>query len=186
MNQAKRLPVGRGAYPTAGLGGRYFADWVLDQVGSTIGYVDRDLIVTTTLDPRLQRMAEGEVEAILAKYSDKREVNQAALIALGPDGRVVAMVGGRDYRESQFNRATQALRQPGSAFKPFVYLAGLSNGLTPSTPISDDPISIAQGKGQADWTPGNYDGTSLGVRPMRVGLEQSRNTMTVQIGRAHV
>ena len=89
--QAKRLPVGRGAYPTAGLGGRYFADWVLDQVGATIGYVDRDLIVTTTLDPKLQRIAEGEVEAILAKYSDKRDADQAALVSLGADGRVLAL-----------------------------------------------------------------------------------------------
>lgn len=183
-SQAKRLPVGRGAYPTAGLGGRYFADWVLDQVGATIGYVDRDLIVTTTLDPRLQRMAEGEVEAILAKYSDKRDVDQAALVALGPDGRVVAMVGGRDYRESQFNRATQALRQPGSAFKPFVYLAGLEAGIGPDTIIDDSPITIR------NWTPSNFDRRFRG--PMRVAdaVTQSINTVAVrvseQVGRGRV
>ena len=182
--QAKRLPVGRGTYPTAGLGGRYFADWVLDQVGSTIGYVDRDLVVTTTLDPRLQRMAEAEVEATLAKYSDKRDVNQAALIALGPDGRVVAMVGGRDYRDSQFNRATQALRQPGSAFKPFVYLAGLEAGIGPDTIIDDAPITIR------NWSPSNFDRKFRG--PMRVAdaVTQSINTVAVrvseQVGRGRV
>ena len=182
--EAKRQPVGRGNYPTAGLGGRYFADWVLDQVGSTIGYVDRDLIVTTTLDPKLQRIAEGEVEAILAKYSDKRDADQAALVTLGSDGRVLALVGGRDYRESQFNRATQALRQPGSAFKPFVYLAGLEAGIGPDTIIDDSPITIR------NWTPSNFDRKYRG--PMRVAdaVTQSINTVAVriseQVGRGRV
>lgn len=183
-SEAKRLPVGRGNYSTAGLGGRYFADWVLDQVGSTIGYVDRDLIVTTTLDPKLQRIAEGEVEAILAKYSDKRDADQAALVTLGADGRVLALVGGRDYRESQFNRATQALRQPGSAFKPFVYLAGLEAGIGPDTIIDDSPITIR------NWTPSNFDRKYRG--PMRVAdaVTQSINTVAVriseQVGRGRV
>ncbi len=183
-SEAKRLPVGRGNYPTAGLGGRYFADWVLDQVGATIGYVDRDLIVTTTLDPKLQRIAEGEVEAILAKYSDKRDADQAALVSLGADGRVLALVGGRDYRESQFNRATQALRQPGSAFKPFVYLAGLEAGIGPDTIIDDSPITIR------NWTPSNFDRKYRG--PMRVAdaVTQSINTVAVriseQVGRSRV
>jgi penicillin-binding protein 1A len=172
---AKRLPVGRGRYPTGGLGSRYFADWVLDQVGSTIGYVDRDLVVTTTLDARLQRMAEAEVEAILARNGDKRDVAQAALIALGPDGRVIAMVGGRDYRDSQFNRATQALRQPGSAFKPFVYLAALEAGYGPDTIVEDAPITIR------NWSPSNFDRRFRG--PMRIGdaVTQSINTVAVRV-----
>jgi len=172
---AKRLPVGRGRYPTGGLGPRYFADWVLDQVGSTIGYVDRDLVVTTTLDARLQRLAESEVEAILAKNSDKRDVGQAAMITLGSDGRVLAMVGGRDYRESQFNRATQALRQPGSAFKPFVYLAGLEAGYGPDTIVDDAPITIR------NWSPSNFDRRFRG--PMRLGdaVTQSINTVAVRV-----
>ncbi len=103
--KAKRLPVGRGSYAASGLGGRYFVDWVLDQVGSQIGYVDRDLVVRTTLDPRLQRIAEAEVEAILTKNGERLDASQAALVALAPDGRVLAMVGGRDYRESQREEA---------------------------------------------------------------------------------
>ena len=80
-----------------------------------------DLIVRTTFDPAMQRLADAKVDAILTTEGPKRPATQAALVALGPDGAVRAMVGGRDYRDSQFNRATQALRQPGSAFKPFVY-----------------------------------------------------------------
>jgi penicillin-binding protein 1A len=172
---AKRLPVGRGRYPTGGLGPRYFADWVLDQVGSTIGYVDRDLMVTTTLDTRLQRLAEAEVEASLAKNGPRREVAQAALITLGADGRVLAMVGGREYRESQFNRATQALRQPGSAFKPFVYLAALEAGYGPDTVVDDAPITIR------NWSPVNFDRRFRG--PMRISdaVTQSINTVAVRV-----
>ncbi|MBM3534023.1 MAG: PBP1A family penicillin-binding protein [Alphaproteobacteria bacterium] len=172
---AKRLPVGRGRYPTGGLGARYFADWVLDRVGSTIGYVDRDLVVTTTLDVRLQRLAEAEVEASLARNGDRRDVAQAALIALGADGRVVAMVGGRDYRDSQFNRATQALRQPGSAFKPFVYLAALEAGYGPDTIVEDAPIAIR------NWSPVNFDRRFRG--PMRISdaVTQSVNTVAVRV-----
>ncbi|MSP49435.1 MAG: PBP1A family penicillin-binding protein [Alphaproteobacteria bacterium] len=182
--QAKRLPVGRGSYAVSGLGGRYFADWILDQVGSTLGYVDRDLVVTTTLDPRLQRIAEAEVEASLARNGERREVGQAALIALGLDGRIAAMVGGRDYRESQFNRATQALRQPGSAFKPFVYLAAMEAGIGPETVIEDAPLTIR------GWSPANFDRRFRG--PMRVAdaVTQSINTVAVrvseQVGRARV
>jgi penicillin-binding protein 1A len=182
--QAKRLPVGRGRYVAPGLGGRYFADWILDRVGSTVGYVERDLIVTTTLDPRLQRIAEAELEASLARHGERRQVEQAALVALGPDGRVLAMVGGRDYRESQFNRATQALRQPGSAFKPFVYLAALEAGLGPDTVVDDAPLTIR------GWSPANFDRRFRGPIRIADAVAQSVNTVAVrvseQVGRARV
>ncbi|MEM7443234.1 MAG: penicillin-binding protein 1A [Pseudomonadota bacterium] len=106
---------------------------------------------------------------------------QGALVAIDPEtGRVLAMVGGYDFSMSEFNRATQAARQPGSAFKPFVYLAALNLGYTPSTIVLDIPLAIQQA-GQPDYRPSNYDGTQLGPVPMRVGVERSRNLMTVRI-----
>ncbi len=109
------------------------------------------------------------------------EVN-GGMIALDPHtGRVLAMSGGYAYGGSEFNRVTQAKRQPGSAFKPFVYIAGLENGYTPSTVIEDAPIEMSQGEGLPMWQPQNYESEFLGQATMRVGLEKSRNTMTVRI-----
>jgi penicillin-binding protein 1A len=108
-----------------------------------------------------------------------------ALVAMDPHtGRVHAMVGGWSYQGSEFNRATQAYRQPGSSFKPIVYLAALDSGYTPSTVILDGPISISPGPGQPLWTPQNYGGGYLGPTTMRVGIEKSRNLMTVRIAQA--
>ena len=108
-----------------------------------------------------------------------------AIIALDPHtGRVLAMSGGWDYSLSEFNRATQAQRQPGSAFKPFVYLAALENGLTPATRILDAPIVVDQGVGLAKWRPSNYSGKFYGPSLLRVGIEKSRNLMTVRLARA--
>jgi penicillin-binding protein 1A len=104
-------------------GTRYFADWVAEQLGDFADTGNRDLTVVTTLDPRMQAEAEATIADIIAREGGKMAVRQGALVAMSPDGAVRALVGGRDYNESQFNRATQAQRQPGSAFKPFVYLA---------------------------------------------------------------
>ena len=99
-------------------------------------------------------------------------------------GRVHALVGGWSYTQSEFNRATQALRQPGSSFKPIVYLAALDSGFTPSTVILDAPITLPQGPGLPDWSPENYGGDFLGPTTMRVGIEKSRNLMTVRVAQA--
>jgi penicillin-binding protein 1A len=105
-----------------------------------------------------------------------------AVVALDPHtGRVLAMTGGFDFAASEFNRATQAWRQPGSAFKPIVYLAGLDSGFTPSTRILDAPFVIDQGPGQGKWKPANYSKTFYGPSPMRLGIEKSRNLMTVRL-----
>ncbi len=105
-----------------------------------------------------------------------------AFVAMDPHtGKVLAMSGGYSALDSEFNRATQAKRQPGSAFKPFVYLAGLERGFTPATLIMDAPISIPQGPGKPNWTPQNYSGDFLGNVTMRMGLEKSRNVMTVHL-----
>ncbi len=108
-----------------------------------------------------------------------------ALVAMDPHtGRVLAMVGGWSYTKSQFNRATQALRQPGSSFKPFVYLTALQQGYTPSSLILDAPIAISQGPGLPMWRPKNYEESFLGAATMRVGIEKSRNLMTVRLAQA--
>ena len=106
-----------------------------------------------------------------------------AIVAMDPrTGRVLAMVGGFSYDQSQFNRATQAMRQPGSSFKPFVYAAALDNGYTPSTVVMDAPIEIDQGPGMPPWRPENYStGKYYGPSTLRFGIEQSRNTMTVRL-----
>ena len=108
-----------------------------------------------------------------------------ALVALDPHtGRVLAMQGGWSFKESEFNRATQAMRQPGSAFKPFVYLTALENGYTPSTIIVDEPIVVDQGPGLPLWKPKNDENDFLGPMPMRQGIEKSRNLMTVRLAQA--
>ena len=105
-----------------------------------------------------------------------------AIVALDPHtGRVLAMSGGLDFAESEFNRATQAWRQPGSAFKPFVYLAALDSGFTPSTLVLDAPFVIDQGPGLGKWKPANYSNKFYGPSPMRLGIEKSRNLMTVRL-----
>lgn len=108
-----------------------------------------------------------------------------SILAMDPhNGRVLAMSGGYSFEASQYNRATQALRQPGSVIKPFVYLAGLERGLTPSTIILDAPIVIDQGPGLGKWRPGNFEDEYRGPSPMRIGLEQSRNLMTIRLAQS--
>ena len=156
-------------------GARYFADWVMEQVPDYVFPGGRDLTVITTLDNRLQRLAEKRVARMLAAAGNKAGVSQAALVAMTPDGAVGAMVGGRDYRASQFNRAVQARRQPGSAFKPFVYLAALEAGLTAATLIADAPLTVD------GWSPRNFDGGYRGEVSMRRALAQSINTVAVKV-----
>lgn len=107
---------------------------------------------------------------------------EGALVALDPrTGRVLAMSGGWSFERSQFNRATQALRQPGSSFKPFVYIVALERGMPPTERIEDAPFSIPQGPGQPVWSPQNYTREFYGPTPMRIGLEKSRNLMTIRL-----
>src|SRR5713226_4639604 len=156
-------------------GARYFADWIAEQLADFAGAGSRDLTVTTTLDLALQAEAEMAIGETLARDGVKAAVSQGALVAMSPDGAVRAMVGGCDYNASQFNRATQAQRQPGSAFKPFVYLAGIEAGLRPSDPFVDAPIRIG------NWEPHNYLNRYQGEMSLAEGLAQSINTIAVQI-----
>lgn len=155
--------------------GRYFADWVTELVAGFIGRDHGDVIVKTTLDLSLQHAAEARVREMLAGPGAQANVGQAALVAMTADGAVRALVGGRDYDASEYNRATQAMRQPGSAFKPFVYLAALEAGWTMDQTVEDSPVRIA------DWSPGNYDGKYRGSVTMAQALAHSSNTATVRI-----
>ncbi len=161
--------------PDAGSGARYFADWAVERVSGYVGEPDRDLVVTTTLDVGLQRAAEAAVRRLLAAEGAKRRVSQGALVAVSPGGAVRAMVGGRDYGESQFNRAVQALRQPGSAFKLFDYLAAFEAGMGPDDRLPDVPISIA------GWHPHNYERRYRGVVTLDEAFADSINTVAVQV-----
>lgn len=157
--------------------GRHFVDWVIDQVP---GYVaaDRDLVVQTTLDPALQRQAEAQAETLLAAEGARRKVGEIAAVVLGPDGAVRAMVGGRDYGRSQFNRATLALRQPGSSFKLFVYLAALEAGWTPDSMVLDAPVTIGA------WAPDNIDNRYRGEVSVTYAFAHSLNTPAVRLAQA--
>lgn len=155
--------------------GRYFADWVFSEIDGFIGPQNQDLVIHTTLDLKLQRIAEAVIEKKLAKNGEKLGLEQAALVALGPDGAIKAMVGGRDYQASSFNRAVQARRQPGSAFKPFVFLAGLEAGLYPDSQVFDGPVSFG------DWQPRNFDGKFYGNVTLREAAARSLNSVAVQI-----
>ena len=161
--------------PNGRPGSRYFADWIAEQIREFAGAGSRDLTVRTTLDPRLQALAEAAIADILARHGAREAVGQGALVALAPDGAVRAMVGGRDYGRSQFNRATQAQRQPGSAFKPFVFLAGLEAGLRPDDRFVDAPIRIG------NWQPHNYLNRYQGEMSLSTALAQSVNTVAVQV-----
>jgi penicillin-binding protein 1A len=159
----------------AGSGARYFADWLLERAAGFVGRTGGDLVIRTTLSPRLQQIGERQLAAALMKSGGARNVHQGALVALTPDGAVRAMVGGRDYASSQFNRATQARRQPGSAFKLFVYLAGLEAGLSPDEMVLDAPVRVA------GWQPRNYDGRYWGRVTLRRALALSLNTAAVRV-----
>jgi penicillin-binding protein 1A len=156
-------------------GGNYVADWVADLVPDFIGVIPGDIVVVTTIDPRLQEEAGQTIRNGLEENGEALGVTQGALVAMSPDGAVRAMVGGRDYNASQFNRAVTAKRQPGSAFKPFVYLTALERGMTPQTVRFDQPVNID------GWTPGNYTGEYLGPVSLQQGLALSLNTISAQL-----
>ncbi|MGX0909282.1 penicillin-binding protein 1A [Sphingomonas sanguinis] len=152
--------------------GTYFADWVLPEARDQAGEIKTEATVQTTLNPRLQRIAERTVRSAGLNQA------QVALVAMRPDGRVVAMVGGKDYSKSPFNRATQARRQPGSAFKLFVYLAALRSGMTPDSTIEDEPVDIA------GWKPRNSDGRYLGKITLRQAFARSSNVAAARLTQA--
>src|SRR3954454_452542 len=154
----------------------YAADYVMDVLDDFVGTVESDIVVTTTINPTLQAAAERSVVDELNAKGQKFNVSQGAFVAMKPDGALQALVGGRNYETSQFNRATTARRQPGSSFKPFVYLAAVERGLTPDTVREDSPVSY---KG---WSPENYSREYRGAVTLRDALALSLNTVAVKLG----
>lgn len=152
----------------------WFSDWVAQEAQDVSGTFVGTLKMRTTLNPRLQERAERALADGLARGS-RQNVSQAALVAMQPDGAVVAMVGGRDYKESQFNRAVQAKRQAGSAFKLFVYLAALRNGYTPESTVDASPVEIA------GWEPENFGGREFGNITLADAFAHSINTAAVRL-----
>ena len=154
----------------------YVADWIGEVLDDLVGQIDQSIVVDTTIDPRLQATAEAAVIDELAAKSVKFNVSQGALVAMTPDGAVRAMVGGRNYAESQYNRAVTAKRQPGSAFKPVVYLTAIEQGLNPETIRLDAPLDV---KG---WKPENYHHEYFGAVTLTQALAMSLNTVAVRLG----
>ncbi|MGZ8407990.1 MAG: transglycosylase domain-containing protein, partial [Caulobacteraceae bacterium] len=152
---------------------QYFVDWIDSQVRALVGQPEQDLVVETTLDLPIQAAAERALSSGVANAGQK--VQQGALVALDGEGRVRALVGGRNYAESQFNRAIDARRQAGSAFKPFVYLTAMEQGRTPYVMVKDEPIRIG------NWEPKNYTGKYLGDITLQTALAQSVNTVAARL-----
>ncbi len=161
--------------PSAGGSINYVADWVMDALNEVVGRVEQDIVVETTIDPALQAQAEKALLDELTPKGAKFNVEQGAMVVMTPQGAVRALVGGRNYAESQFNRAVAAKRQPGSAFKPFVYLTALERGLTPETVREDKPIDV---KG---WKPENYTHEYFGPVSLTKALALSLNTVSVRL-----
>jgi penicillin-binding protein 1A len=172
---ASRIPLRVAGAGGPGRNARYFTDWLVDAVPGFVGNVDRDLVVVTTLDARLQAAAEAELARTLAREGGRAHIGQAALVAMTPDGAVRAMVGGREYAESQYNRAATAQRQPGSAFKPFVFLAAVEAGMKPDDRFADGPVTVGE------WSPRNFDNVLRGEITAREALARSVNTATVRV-----
>lgn len=158
VESAKQLP-----------NGTYFADWVLPQARDRAGEITNEITVKTTLDTRIQRAAERAV-----RRAGLREA-QVALVAMKPDGEVVAMVGGKSYAASPFNRAVQAQRQPGSTFKLFVYLAALRSGMDPDSTVLDEPVTIG------NWSPKNSGGSYAGEISLARAFAKSSNVAAARL-----
>ena len=208
--EARAYPLQLASKTDAGDTAPYFVEWIRQQLDAQFGrqLYEQGLRVYTTLDLDMQLAAERSLERQLRRIEsgrfgkftgesyehyiarsiagagpgEKSPYLQGAFVAIDPrNGAVKAMVGGRDFYDSKFNRATQALRQPGSSFKPIVYASAVQNGRSPSYILEDTAISVEQGTG-TPWTPKNYDGRYLGPMPMRRGLFESRNIVAIQVG----
>ena len=158
----------------------YYLDWAFDEMRKLADTFPKSInesffVVRTALDPNLQHFAEREIEADLRQYGHDYGASQSAVVIADLDGAVRAMVGGRDYGASQFNRAVDALRQPGSSFKPYVYATALANGFTPNSIVVDSPVCIG------NWCPHNYSGGYSGSLTLTQAITNSINVIPVKL-----
>jgi len=156
----------------------YFLDWAFDEVQRiATRFPERSLIVRTTIDMGLQKAAEDSVQSSLLEYGERYHAKQGASVMIENGGAVRAMVGGSDYGESQFNRATKALRQPGSSFKIYTYSVAMESGMTPTSTIVDAPITWG------NWSPHNYENRYAGKVTLTTAIAQSINTIPVRLAK---
>lgn len=155
----------------------YVADRVMDALPDLVGEVNSDIVVETTIDQTLQHFAETSIRSLIDANGAKNKVSQGALVSIDNSGAIRAMVGGHDYATSQFDRASGARRQPGSAFKPFVYQAALEQGARPESVRNDAPITIGK------WKPENYEGHYYGRVTLADALAKSLNSVAAQLAR---
>ncbi|MBV9550080.1 MAG: PBP1A family penicillin-binding protein [Alphaproteobacteria bacterium] len=156
-------------------GSGYFADWVISQLNSVIGTSPEPVVVETSFDLQTQSLAEAALQRGLSRDGEKLHAGQGALVAMTPDGAVRAMVGGRSYAASSFNRASDAVRQPGSAFKPFVYLTAFEHGRAPDDVMHDGPVTIGT------WTPADFEDEYQGDMPLVKAFAVSSNSIAAQL-----
>lgn len=163
---------------SASPGADYLLDWIATRLTDYTGKPTQDVIVQTSIDMRLQHAAEEALASVLDKEGAKHHASEGAIVAMTPDGAITAMVGGRSYQHSSFNRATEARRPPGSAFKPFVYLAAIQAGYRPDNIVVDEPYRIGK------WQPQNYTGRYLGPIELQDAFAESINTVAARLGEA--
>ncbi|MDO8353201.1 MAG: penicillin-binding protein 1A [Aestuariivirga sp.] len=154
---------------------QYVVDWVNEQLPLLVKNYGQSIIVETTIDPQLQLLAERSLRKHLNEEGKKLKVSQGAMVVMDTFGAVKAMVGGKSYQRSQYNRVTKAMRQPGSTFKPFVYLAAMEQGYTPESMANDQPIRIG------NWEPENYNQKYLGEVTLRTALALSLNSVAARL-----
>ncbi|MGB0719730.1 MAG: transglycosylase domain-containing protein [Bdellovibrionales bacterium] len=157
---------------------RYYSDWIVDQLEDLIGTPNEDLIIETVMNPDIQQTAQEALEKTIRENGENKHITQGAVVVMRPNGAVVALVGGKDYALSQFNRASQARRQPGSSFKPFVYLTALERGWSPYTLIEDAPITTGR------YRPKNFGNQYYGEVTLLEALTYSLNTIAYQLIKA--
>lgn len=170
-----KLPPSPPRKPSSGDTIRYFTDYIVGQVEALIGVPEGDVIVETTLDRDVQATAESAITKAVLTNGEKHKFSQGAAIVMGLDGSIVAMVGGRDYQVSEYNRVTNSLRSPGSSFKPIVYLSALEHGWSPESTIMDAPIT------EGRYRPQNYGGEYYGEVTLTQALTRSLNTVSVNL-----
>jgi penicillin-binding protein 1A len=161
--------------PSSKPGFGFVVDWVAEVAPMLTSESDRNLIVETTIDASLQAAARNAVEEVMRTKGRTAHASEAAVLLLTPDGAIRAMIGGRNHAESQFNRAVRAMRQPGSAFKPFIYLAAIESGFTPNTTIDDSPVAID------GWRPTNFSNDYRGPISLRTALTHSSNMAAIRL-----
>ena len=169
------VPVADTSDPNATSNWGHAFDYALSEAERLLPDMAPDLVIQTSLDPRLTRAAQQVIETRLDADGQSLNASEAAIMLLAPDGAIRAFAGGRDYQTSQFNRAIQAQRQPGSAFKPIVFAAALEAGYDPSSAVWDEPVDLE------GWTPENFGGNYRGLVTLQEALKRSINTVAAQV-----